>query len=104
MSIEVIFVGLIFLVLACLACTTSGKITSWTNSLGGSWEEPTNWDNGVPVNNDTVRLAMTTTGKVLCNNAISLAELQVNGTNVVFYGTTTFTKGKDSVSLAFLKN
>jgi hypothetical protein len=38
--------GLILVVV--LVSTSSAIVTNWQNASGGTWENATNWDNGVP--------------------------------------------------------
>ena len=49
------FVSICLLVLFSWAAPAQGQFSDWINSVGGDWQEPTNWSAGVPGGGTTAR-------------------------------------------------
>lgn len=77
---------------------SSGATVAWTNSAGGLWSTPANWDSGVlPGTSDDVLIAAAGTYTVTQDVHVSVARLTLGGPGMV--GTQTLTNGGAALTL-----
>jgi hypothetical protein len=69
--------GLALIVLG--AAPAAALTTSWTNSAGGNWNTPGNWDNGVPGPADDARIVLSGTYTVTLDVDATVASLTLGG-------------------------
>ena len=76
--------------IAALACATAlAEVRVWKVDVGsGSWSNPDNWENGVPVAGDSVRITNEVSNAVITNDlgAMSLGSLNIYGSQAVTFG------------------
>src|SRR5258708_5049441 len=71
--------------LALVTSASVGATTNWTNSAGGNYNDPANWNNGagpVPSSSDTAQLALASTYAVTFPDNATTTGLTVSAGNV----------------------
>ena len=76
--------------IAAMACATAlAEVRVWKFDVGsGCWSNPDNWENGVPVAGDSVRITNEVSNAVITNDlgAMSLGSLNIYGSQAVTFG------------------
>ena len=67
--------------------------TTWQNSAGGNWSDPSNWDAGVPKTNDSAVIDMLTGSPIHCNVSINLYSLSLNFARLYLFNSSTIETG-----------